>query len=284
MGCRRCGAQTVVPYPTSESIASIYDNHGTTRTPEERIDFLIDVHMKFFRSLEQYVDFDLRQGSYLEIGFGNGTGLLAAAKFGIGEVYGVDLDPQNVMDAKGRADARGLRVGCLQGDAVTGLPSGRRYRLVKASHLIEHLTNPADFIQAIASRQQRGDYLFIECPNNSAAFLLMKNLLRRHYNRMDFFNSLRTDFHLWGFSPKSMSALLRRNQYEIVFCRGCGARHPYFHPENLLSYTTVREGIDRAIHTRQLYPVLKSFIGAFDSVASLVDRGMELAALARKVA
>jgi SAM-dependent methyltransferase len=281
VGCQGCGAQTLLPYPRPEETSALYDDWHTTRTPDDKVDFLIDRHVELFHALQRDIDFDLRHGSFLEVGFGNGTSPLGAAKFGMGEVYGVDLDPENVADTERRARAKNLRVQVWRGDAVTDLGQGR-YRLVKASQLIEHLTNPAEFIESIARRQDCGDYLYLECPNNAAAFLLLKNALRRRFGRMDFYNALKIHLHLWGFNPRSMSELLTGHGYEIVFCCARRLRHPYFHPENLLWYASVWTGMIEAIRLRRPYPLLKSMIGAFDFVASLAGRGMELTALARK--
>jgi len=282
VGCRQCGAQTLLPYPTAEEVGRIYHNWDTTRTPEDHVDLLINRHVELYRNLQSFIDFDLRQASFLEVGFGNGTSLLGAAKFGITQVNGVDLDPQNILDTERRATGLDLPVKCWQGDAVTGIPRGH-YQFITAFQLIEHLVNPIAFIANLADRQERGDYLYLECPNNGAAFWKLKNGLSRRFNRLDFYNSLKINLHLWGFDRKSMSKLLHHNGYKVVFCRDYHMRHPYFHPENLLAYPSLGTGIVRSMALRQAYPVLKSFIGAFDLVASIAGRGMGLAALARRV-
>jgi SAM-dependent methyltransferase len=224
----------------------------------------------------------LRGSRYLEVGFGNGASILAAAQLGM-ECSGFDLDPSNVADVSRRAKALDLDIRVWCGDANQGLEKRETYELIKSSQVIEHLLDPVDFVGSLTRLLSSEGHLYLECPNNSASFLHIKNRLRRPFKRMDFHNSLRINEHLWGFNHFSMIKLLRSHNLDVVFCRDYPVRHRYFQPQNKLWYPHPALSIAQSFSTGDLYPLLKSAISIFDFAASIgCAGGIGLAALAQK--
>lgn len=284
VGCGVCSAQTIVPHPEREELKEYYLGYRTTRTPDEQMPLLIEKSIELFNGLSEHLSPppDFRDVRYMEIGFGNGASILAAAQLGM-QTFGFDLDPNNVSDVSRRGKSLGLDVRIEWGDANRAIEQGDVVDLIKASHVIEHLIDPVAFVNSISDVLSRNGYLFIECPNNSAFFFKIKNWLRKPFRRTDFYNSLRLKEHLWGFNRRSMAALLRARGFEIVFCRDYSFRHRYFQPENSLWYPSVASGVGLCFSEGQLYPLLKSSIPVFDRAASLAfSGGSGLALLARK--
>jgi len=284
VACNTCSVQTILPHPTGDQLKDFYRHYHNTRTADEQMPFLIARHVELFEHLRKRFQLQSETGvtRYLEVGFGNGGSLLAAAQVGM-EAAGFDLDPDNVADVEKRAKTLGLKVKLQFGDSNAALDPGQKFDLIKASQLIEHLINPVDFINSMTGLLSEKGYLYLECPNNSAAFLLIKNQLRRRFGRLDFYGSLKLSEHLWGFNRASMTRLLEENGLEVLFCRDYPVRHRYFQPENLLWYPSVRSGVRQSLSTRRSYPLLKSLIPVFDQVASgVVSGGIGLAVLAKR--
>ena len=284
--CTACTVQTILPHPTRAALKEYYSNYPTTRTPEQQISLLIERHDQLFKWLRDRWQVPLTEGiRYLEVGFGNGASLLAAARMGF-EVVGYDLDPTNVEDVERRAKALNVSVQIRRGDLNEALGTRaqkERFNFVKASQVIEHVINPVKFVDSMSKLLVPTGYLYLDCPNNAAAFLRIKNHLRRPFRRMDFYNSLRLREHLWGFNRTSMGKLLNGGGFDVVFCTDYHVRHGYFQPENRFWYPGLPTGLKRSIIERKPYPLLKSLIAAFDRTMSLtVSGGIGLASLACK--
>jgi 2-polyprenyl-3-methyl-5-hydroxy-6-metoxy-1,4-benzoquinol methylase len=284
VACNRCSVQTILPHPTSRDVNEFYADYHVTRTPEEHMPFLINKSIDLFDHLrkEGYLPSNFRTVRYLEAGFGNGASVLAAAQLGM-QTFGFDLDPSNVADVLRRLKSMDLRAHVTHGDAHQVLDKGETVDFIKASQIIEHLIDPVEFVNSMSGLLSRDGYLYLECPNNSAAFFQIKNRLRRQFGRMQYYNSLRVSEHLWGFNRASMTELLQTCGDQVVFCADYHIRHKYIQPENRMWYPSVTSGVIQSIFQKGSYPLLKSLIGVFDLAASkTLSEGLGLAALARK--
>lgn len=281
--CNVCGVETILPHPDSSQLKEFYSDYHNIRTAEEQIPFLIDRSVELLQALQPRLSLSPgKRLRYMEVGFGNGASLLAAAQLGM-EVLGFDLDPSNVREVGDRATARGLEVELRCGDIAEAIAEMESVDFVKASQLIEHLIDPTNFVRSISNLMMPGGYLYLECPNNNAAFLRIKNRLRKRFARMNFYNSLKIGEHLWGFTRPAMTRLLDLSGYEVVFCSSYPLRHRYLQPENLFWYPDPWSGAAESFSTRHAYPFLKSLIPLFDKLAwRALGGGIGLTALARK--
>src|SRR5262245_42528903 len=80
VGCKECSVQTILPHPTKEEIIEFYLGYTTTRTPDEQIPFLVERNLELFEQLWLHwrLPLDFPATRYMEVGFGNGAGVLAA--------------------------------------------------------------------------------------------------------------------------------------------------------------------------------------------------------------
>jgi 2-polyprenyl-3-methyl-5-hydroxy-6-metoxy-1,4-benzoquinol methylase len=283
VACTNCSVQTILPHPTSSDVSEFYTNYHNTRTPDEQMPFLIEKSVNLFERLrkEGHLPSDLRTVRYLEAGFGNGASVVAAAQLGM-QTVGFDLDPNNVSDVARRLKDRDLHAHIQCGD-INQLIKCETVDFIKASQIIEHLIDPVGFVSSTSRLLSPNGYLYMECPNNSATFLQVKNLLRKPFGRMRFYNSLSVSEHLWGFNRASMTELLHSCGYEIVFCRDYPVRHKYLQPQTYFWYPSLLSGVMQSLSQRRAYPLLKSLIGVFDLAASVtLAEGIGLATLARK--
>ncbi|HUA33047.1 MAG TPA: class I SAM-dependent methyltransferase [Candidatus Binataceae bacterium] len=283
VACDNCRTETILPHPGTNQLHDFYTDYYNTETPETNMPLLIERSARLFEDLREAMTLaDLTALPYLEVGFGNGASLLAAAQAGM-EAVGIDVDQSKVREVANRASRLGLKIDLKCGDLNDEVELEGRFSLIKASQVIEHLLDPVGFVRTLIRVLAPRGYLYLECPNNTAAFLRVKNLLRRQFKRMNFYNSLKIGEHLWGFGKPGLCELLRRLDLDIISCRSYPIRHRYLQPENLVWYPSFAMGVRQSMAYRRAYPLLKASIAVFDRFAYLsADQGMGLRVLARK--
>ena len=283
--CDTCGMEFLQPTPSLDELQAYYSGYGTTQTSDEDFEFLFDRSLAYFKRFFTNADTGFNNGKsmkFLEVGFGHGASLVAAATLGF-DAYGVDLDAEAIASVQERAKRYGTSVQCFHGD-ISSVDAGLSFDLIKASQVIEHTPQPIEFVYQLHSRQPVGGRLLIECPNNEAAFWYIKNLLRKRYQRMNFYKSLKLSEHLSGFTRKSLQLLLKNVGYEVKQFQNYPFRDQRFHHETLLWYPNLSDGVRRSIQSRDSYHFLKALIPLFDSAASqLSGMGTHMAVTAEKL-
>lgn len=100
----------------------------------------------------------------LDVGCGAGLLCEPLARLGA-DVTGVDAAPENVAAAQHHAEAGGLSITyrCADVAAMDGV-----FDLVTSMEVIEHVTDPAAFITALADRLAPGGLMILSTPNRTA--------------------------------------------------------------------------------------------------------------------
>lgn len=100
----------------------------------------------------------------LDVGCGAGLLCEPLARLGA-DVTGVDAAPENVAAAQHHAEAGGLSITyrCADVAAMDGV-----FDLVTSMEVIEHVTDPAAFISALADRLAPGGLMILSTPNRTA--------------------------------------------------------------------------------------------------------------------
>jgi 2-polyprenyl-3-methyl-5-hydroxy-6-metoxy-1,4-benzoquinol methylase len=283
--CLACRTESLRPLPTPSQVEQHYSNYPVTKTPEETILFLTSLSVKALRWYIKrmgFTDDALASLRFLEIGFGNGAGLFAGSRLGL-QSYGIDLDPVSVSNANLVAKKHKFAVTCVQGGVSALRDLNIKFDIVKASQVLEHVIDPAEFLSEVARAQPVGGFLVVECPNNGAAFWPLKNITRKIFGRSNYYNSLKLQEHLWGYNKNSLPMLLKNAGYRTVMVRDYAAGNAIFEPESVLWYPTLANGLRYSITHRAWGPFMYASVRAFDSIASgLWHKGTGLAALCQK--
>jgi 2-polyprenyl-6-hydroxyphenyl methylase / 3-demethylubiquinone-9 3-methyltransferase len=136
--------------------------------PEAMLHKLNPVRLKYIRDqVDQHWQCDECRRTPLEgksaLDVGCGAGLLAEPLARLGAaVTGLDASPELIAVARAHADARGLVIDYRAGDVAE---LAGQFDLITCMEVIEHVADPAAFVNALARRLAPGGLLILSTPN-----------------------------------------------------------------------------------------------------------------------
>ncbi len=147
---------------------------------------------------------------------GCGAGLLAEPLARLGAaVTGIDAAPENVAAARAHALGQGLEIDYRAGgaEAMAG-----RFDLVTSLEVVEHVTEPAAFVAALAAAVAEDGLLILSTPNRTAWSRLVMITLGEGTGRIP------KGTHDWDkfVNPDELGALVRGAGLEVVDVTGLG--------------------------------------------------------------
>jgi 2-polyprenyl-6-hydroxyphenyl methylase/3-demethylubiquinone-9 3-methyltransferase len=282
--CGTCAVETVYPMPSEEELTRYYSHYQVVeKTHEnERIGSeLVDRHRPVVDYLVSKIGrtHDL---AFFDYGFGKGAFLKHVAGRGI-SATGMEFSDDKCRELSLYCKKKGLTIRVVQAAESGFAPLPQKgFDCVTLFSVIEHVIDPPELIRSLSRLLKPKGFLYIECPNNDALYLKIKNIVRTRVGRTDFFNSLNPPQHLYGFNRRSLGTLLERAGLVPVEI----ADYPYadglHQVETLYWYPTF--GTVLGSHEYwNFYQVSKLLIRALDPLASRFFRaGGGLYALARK--
>ncbi len=196
--CGDCGLVVYTPRPTAREIAAKYARLGgaTSSTVANPVAVPID-RRRSREMLEHLTPYLPARASILD--FGGGTGSLMCAFLDAGHACAVvDYAPQAIPGVERLADSLG------------DLDGGRRFDLITASHVVEHVADPVETVRSLAARLTPGGRLYLEVP---------LELVGGPPRRSD------PVTHINFFSEPSVLALLRRAGYRPLACDTAATLH-----------------------------------------------------------
>ena len=134
----------------------------------------------------------------LEVGCSAGM-FLAAVKPYVKTAYGIDYDSRSARFAAAKT---GFPV--YTSDVETTWIPEKSLDMICMFHTLEHVQNPAELLKKLSRYLKPGGLFFIEVPNLDDALLSAYGL--KNYYENHWFH----EAHLWYFSPKSLSRLLKK--------------------------------------------------------------------------
>jgi 2-polyprenyl-3-methyl-5-hydroxy-6-metoxy-1,4-benzoquinol methylase len=213
--CPKCTVACLQPIPSENELKQYYERYYLTRTRNDRQDDLVDLH----RGVLQYL---LHRSSHqagisiLDFGFGSGSFLKLVAK-SKHRAFGTDLSEQNCQQLESYCKQNDLIITIVNlGEQSLADFGNINFDVITMFQIIEHLPDPVASLSALSSLQRSGGLIYVECPNNDALYLGIKNAVNKIIRRNEFCDSLKVPEHIFGFNKGSIKTMLANIGYEIL--------------------------------------------------------------------
>ena len=264
------------PLPSETDLSKHYASYYLTRARDaERQERLVQLHGGVIKYLAQHLP-GAGPHSILDYGFGSGSFLRGVARQGY-RALGADLSPQNLQQLHEAAVLEGLAIDLI--DLSAGRPAGiPDVTVVTLFQVIEHVLDPLALLEQLATLQGDGGLIYLECPNDSAAWARVKDPAHRML-RHEAWGSLKYPEHLHGFNRRAIGTLVEKAGYDVIECRDYAYRDGVHQVES--EFWWPRFGEDRS--GRSLAGLSRSFIPILDKAMSFCfGAGSGLFVLGRK--
>lgn len=222
MTCDICKCSSMYPIPKIIELYKINENYWKIFSPPSKI--YLEIEKKQIESRINYLEKFFNLGlikKILDIGAGSGTFLdLFKEKFpNFTEYYAIETDKskRNILYSKGTKNV------FYSIDDILDF----EFQLIIMSHILEHLTNPKEYLRKLLEYMKMGDLLFLEVPNQENLYL--KSL----------------GAHIFVFSISGLSSLLKNLGFHI------------------LNITTVGYSISKLISEKSFFKEIKRVIFNF---------------------
>jgi 2-polyprenyl-3-methyl-5-hydroxy-6-metoxy-1,4-benzoquinol methylase len=204
--CRGCGLMYPNPLPIPKDPSSAYGD------PEEYFQ-QHDPEEKKHSALTLVREAGRRTGSshpsILDIGSGRGEVIWAAEQIGCSAAVGLELSDRMIEDARTQLGVS-LRRATVEEFAAEH--SNEPFDAVIAAAVLEHVYDPDSFIRAVAQLLRPGGALFLTLPREPSLLTWSATAAQRIRRRRKVYYLAPTwePFHLFGFNPRSVKALLAK--------------------------------------------------------------------------
>ncbi|MEU4289144.1 class I SAM-dependent methyltransferase [Kribbella sp. NPDC026596] len=203
--CLSCGLVQLVPTPTPETLRALYEGDsyfgGEAATGYSEYEDQEQEYLATFREDVRRIREFVPSGRILEVGCGYGYFLQCALDAGY-DAYGIDLSPAAVKWASTRHPGR-VFCGLLQ--EVPEIQD-QKYDVIFGSHLIEHLTEPSEFLRQASRLLRPGGLVVMVTPN-------IRSLLSRVSGSR--WVSFKIPEHVSYYDPATITKLLNRTGYTV---------------------------------------------------------------------
>lgn len=213
--CGNCDVLSAYPSPSIAELEQYYSSYPTTQERPEIDSILVELHQGILEYLLSHLEIK-HNLSFLDYGFGAGAFIKLVAQKGF-HAYGIELSVQNCNQLNKYCKKHNLKIGVNQvSDGYLDRFTDRKFNCITLFQVIEHALNPLELLSCLSSLQNSGGLLYLECPNNDALYLKVKNAIRKKVGRESFFDSLNPPQHLYGFNRNSIRVLLEKAGYTVI--------------------------------------------------------------------
>ena len=212
------------PFP--EDISGIYDdyffNHGYKANYFDYLPLIKNSLDKKIRLLQSiYPEYSQNNTKrFLDVGCGSGLYVHAAQLLGF-DAYGIDVDEKSILIAR----EQGLKV--EKSDLLKVDFKQDYFDLIQMKQVLEHIPDPKEFLSRVRSLLKFNGILMIDVPNQSGIIPRLKislNLIKNEYG------FVQPPVHLFAYTQQSLSSLLQRVGFEVIWIGQSWPGDPVFCP------------------------------------------------------
>ncbi|KWT90533.1 class I SAM-dependent methyltransferase [Candidatus Magnetominusculus xianensis] len=235
--CRGCAVGITTPVPTAEELKKLYTvGSYREKTGKRFIPFVENFILYFRHKRKNRIKKYIKTGRILDIGCGRGLFLNVMKEDGW-EVAGVEFDEAAASNA---ASYYGIEV--ISGEPQTWRFAPASFDVITLNHVLEHIPNPKELIQACHRLLKSSGLLIIAVPNLDG---IQSKAGRKNWFHLD------VPYHLYHFSDKGISSLLTAVSFNIDRKRHFDLEYsPFGWLQTLLNITGVQRNM--------LYELLKA--------------------------
>lgn len=195
--CGQCGHQFTDGYFTEDALKIIFSKtHDNQKVGHQ----LEDQRIVSASMVEKVIPFRSK-GTWLDVGFGNGSLLFTAAEYGF-EAIGVDLRAENVKTMK----ELGYQAYC---SLVEEIDFEKMISVVSLMDVLEHIPRPKEVLRSLYSSMEQDGCLLISMPNTEN--IIWKLMCTQNANPY-----LGEIEHYHNFSRTRLFSLLKECGFEAV--------------------------------------------------------------------
>ncbi len=203
--CQTCGLVFTNPQPDKGLIEDHYQEDYYKEWLEKQMKRRIPMWRKRLKELLKF----RQKGYLLDVGFGSGTFLRLAKEHGF-QVTGTEISKYACRYVK---DTYGIEV--FRGDLEEARFPSSRFDVVTLWHALEHLPDPKAALKEIHRILKKDGLLVVAVPNLNNFITRILYFLAKG-KRLKLFSINAKELHLWHFSPRSLSRLLKEAGYVVL--------------------------------------------------------------------
>lgn len=167
---------------------------------------------------------------YLDVGAGEGKGLLEAVKRGW-EATGIDIVDNRLQEAK-LSDIKFIKSNLLESD----LPENY-FDFIYVDSVIEHVLNPFEYLSQIKKLLNKGGVIYIGVPNEDCLFNSVRKLtfnLTGKKNESEKIKPFDSPYHVIGFNNYSLKYFIDKVGLKVLKKRNFGRKFDFlsYSPKN----------------------------------------------------
>jgi 2-polyprenyl-3-methyl-5-hydroxy-6-metoxy-1,4-benzoquinol methylase len=207
---------SVIDMPALENVSSAYQDFNAGEHSRSNFSYYLNQSNLILQAELVRAGWDkssINGLSMLDYGCGGGHFVGAASQLGMRAV-GMELDSIAAEAAKSN-DIHVIN-GILPKD-IDKL-SGRKFDVIKVSHVLEHIPNLADLVACLVSLLERNGALIINVPDQNSFPSRLKIFLRHLGIKKSEFGYVQPPIHLHGFTKRSFDALAEAFHMRLVSC------------------------------------------------------------------
>lgn len=202
--CKKCGHVQLHPVPTSSEDKIFYDENKQAKNIKVNYNIGILRHRSRFdteRRVKIVKSLMPKKGKVLDIGSGYGFFLELMQKNGY-QVIGIEVSKERRKISKKISDAKLLNINFNE-----QVPDIGKFDMIVMFHVLEHLSNPINFLKNILKLLKPRGKILLEVPNvNDYQLELNKSYKKWYWQRA----------HLNYFAQKTLKVVLRNAGFKKV--------------------------------------------------------------------
>jgi len=178
---------------------------------------------KRFDTARSFIENKSLKLKYLDVGAGEGKGLLEANRRGW-EGTGIDIVDNRLLEAK-LSEIKFIKSNLLESD----LPENY-FDFIYVDSVIEHVLNPFEYLSKIKKLLSKGGVIYIGVPNEDCLFNSVRKLvfvLTGKKNESEKLKPFDSPYHVIGFNNNSLKYFLDKIELKVLKKRNFGRKFDF---------------------------------------------------------